>query len=226
MDTTKRTTGAGIAVCRGAQPGSRVTQDGGSTTPRGSQALRPRLLPLLIALFLLQVGCVQNRAHFEEPKPADFSIAVIWKVPAGSEVWGGGGMAILEPCGTVRRASGPGCSLSTFPEPTERLDARDIHAIYGELANVDFTRSKRMPRGGDDRLWLRFDITAHGQRTRADFPFRLDEQTLGLARTKTAQEFNHREAALNVVSLLNGGFAASSNFQRVRVVAPVSKRTR
>lgn len=97
-------------------------------------------LGLLVAFCILALGCQHDQYVPPKLAPADFALILCRQVdPAEDDVQSA--TFILEPDGVLRAAIGPGCTLTTYPEPTTKLDRRAMQQVYELARDAGILRS-------------------------------------------------------------------------------------
>jgi len=83
-------------------------------------------------------GCSTPQESYSEHVPPDFSLAICID-PPGDE--SGGEIYVIDPSGTLRAATGPGCTLQTYPEPTTVLDSKQMYTLYQGANGLQYENS-------------------------------------------------------------------------------------
>lgn len=97
-------------------------------------------IPTCLALLCIALaGCQTQPRAAPEQAPPDFSLIYCVHVPQGSSHPSYGAVYIVEPCGTFRAATGPGCTINTFPEPSAKLSREQVQHIYSLIHHAGLT---------------------------------------------------------------------------------------
>ena len=109
---------------------------------------------LMILATLALAGCQAASEISEERVPPDFSLVVCFD-PMNEDT--GGETYVVEPNGTLRAATGPGCTLDTFPEPTAVLTHAQMLELYTKASRI-VSESETPTQPGS---WLSLRMTAN-----------------------------------------------------------------
>ncbi|MFN3168365.1 MAG: hypothetical protein ACE37H_15005 [Phycisphaeraceae bacterium] len=125
---------------------------------------------VLTTIVLLSYGCSSTTNHDTETIPPDFSLVVNIQLP--NKNWNRipeGATVIVEPNGVLRAATGPGCTLKTYPEPTMKLTISQMHDIYRLAQKLEYnSTTSALVSDESKKFWVRVIQTCHGESKRAD----------------------------------------------------------
>lgn len=124
----------------------------------------------LVLCFSLLAGCTRPVLFESETYPPDFSLQVCVQAPPLPGLDERYGVAhVVQPDGMLRSATGPGCTLNTYPEPTCRLDAAQLQTLYDLTRQLDFTPSPTPPTDTSGLMKIQVLCIVNGQKAYAWF---------------------------------------------------------
>lgn len=150
-------------------------------TPSGRQKYLPYISRLLIlfSACLACFGCASQKPLPEGSAPSDFCLVICVHTNTKLETEEAyGATFILEPDNMLRAATGPGCTLETYPDPTIQLSRTDVQKVYDLTRELDFNQRPKNTSHGSF-IHIQVVVVANGQKKQVTVSYNMDEFQLG-----------------------------------------------